>query len=227
MKKQIREAQNEKENKHMKTITNIIYPAFVLFAALILPRVAHAQRVEVFKVKDLLADAQFTSLDFTGCIQTDVVVFAGSAKIKDTGSPLDVEPMVNVTYAVNDICNPFPVLLRSGFGSTNVINFQMDSGLVATHASATVPVSDDQNGTTIYLYVKVDWSGFGDITTLRVKDHFDTPSSSVNFRAKGSFREATVSGSVSDGTVNFTPAGSAVSATLQVVSQASVTIQRD
>ena len=135
----------------MKTITNVIYSAFVLFAALILPRVAHAQRVEVFNAKDRLADAQFTSLDSTGCIQTDVAVFAGSSKIKDTGSPLDVEPMVNVTYAVNDICNQ--VLLRSGFGSTNVTNFQMDSGLVAAHASATVPAGDDQNGTTIYLYV--------------------------------------------------------------------------
>ena len=225
MKKQIREAQNEKENKHMKTITNIIYPAFVLFAALILPRVALAQRVEVFKVKDLLADAQFTSLDFTGCIQTDVVVFAGSAKIKDTGSPLDVEPMVNVTYAVGDLCNF--VVLRSGFGSTNVINFQMDSGLVATHASATVPVTDDQHGTTIYLYVNLDWSGVGDILNLRVKDFTDTPPFSVKFRAKGSFRDATVSGSVSDGTVNFTPDGSFLFGTLQVVHEGSVTIQLD
>jgi hypothetical protein len=212
----------------MKTTTNIIYPAFVLFAALILPRVAHAQRVEVFNAKDRLADAQFTSFDSTGCIRTDVVVFAGSSKIKDTGSPLDVEPMVNVTYAVGDVCNQ--VLLRSGFGSTNVTNFQMDSGLVAAHASATVPAGDDQHGTTIYLYVNLDWSGFGDITTLRLKDHFDTPSSSVNFRAKGNFREATVSGSVSDGTTNFTPADATpgwLSAELQVVSQASVTIQRD
>ena len=209
----------------MKTTTNIIYPAFVLFAALIFPRVAHAQRVEVFNAKDRLADAQFTSFDSTGCIRTDVAVFAGSSKFKDTGSPLDVEPMVNVTYAVGDVCNQ--VLLRSGFGSTNVTNFQMDSGLVAAHASATVPATDDQNGTTIYLYVNLDWSGFGDITTLRVKDHFDTPSSSVNFRAKGNFREANVSGSVSDGTTNFTPDGSAVLAELQVVSEASVTIQRD
>jgi hypothetical protein len=212
----------------MKTITNIIYSAFVLFAALILPRVAHAQRVEVFNAKDRLADAQFTSLDSTGCIQTDVVVFAGSSKFKDTGSPLDVEPMVNVTYSVFDNCNL--VLLRSGFGSTNVTNFQMDSGLVAAHASATVPAGDDQHGTTINLYVNLDWSGFGDITTLRLKDHFDTASSSVNVRAKGNFREATVSGSISDGTINFTPADATpgwLSATLQVVSQASVTIQRD
>jgi len=214
-----------KGNKHMKTITNIIYPAFVLFAALISPTAAHAQRVEVFKSKDLLADAQFTSFDFTGCIQTDVVVFAGSSKIKDTGSPLDVEPMVNVTYAVTDICNV--VLLRSGFGSTNVINFQMDSGLVAAHASATVPASDDQHGTTIYLYVDLDWSGFGDILNLRMKDFVDTPPFSVKMRAKGSYRAATISGSVSDGATNFTPDGSAVLAELQVVSQASVTIQRD
>ena len=157
-----------------------------------------------------------------------MVVFAFSAKIKDTGSPLDVEPFVGVIYSVYDICNL--ILLRSGFGSTNVINFQMDSGLVAAHASATVPAGDDQNGTTIYLYVNLDWSGFGDITKLRVKDHFDTPSFSVNFRAKGSFRDATVSGSVSDGTTNFTPVDATpgwLSATLQVVSQASVTIQRD
>ena len=197
----------------------------VLFAALILPRIAHAQRVEVFNAKDRLADAQFTSLDSTGCIRTDVAVFAGSSKFKDTGSPLDVEPMVNVTYAVGDVCNQ--VLLRSGFGSTNVTNFQMDSGLVAAHASATVPATDDQNGTTIYLYVNLDWSGFGDILTLRVKDFVDTPPFSVKMRAKGSYRGATVSGSVSDGTTNFTPAGSLLLGEFQVLSEGSVTIQRD
>jgi hypothetical protein len=209
----------------MKQLIHLKLGTLVLFAALILPTVAHAQRVEVFKLKDQLADAQFTSFDSTGCIRTDVVVFAGSAKIKDTGSPLDVEPMVNVTYAVNDICNF--VVLRSGFGSTNVINFQMDSGLVAAHASATVPVTDDQNGTTIYLYVDLDWSGFGDILTLRVKDFVDTPPFSVKMRAKGSYRGATVSGSVSDGTTNFTPAGSLLLGEFQVLSEGSVTIQRD
>jgi len=75
--------------------------------------------------------------------------------------------------------------------------------------------------------VNLDWSGFGDIATLRVKDFVDTPPFSVKMRAKGNFREATVSGSVSDGTTNFTPAGSALAAEVQVVSQGSVTIQRD
>jgi hypothetical protein len=212
----------------MRQLIHLKLGTLVLFAALILPKVAHAQRVEVFKLKDLLADAQFTSLDSTGCIQTDVVVFAGSAKIKDTGSPLDVEPMVNVTYSVFNLCNL--VLLRSGFGSTSglvVPNFQMDSGLVAAHASATVPVSDDQNGTTIYLYVDLDWSGFGDILKLRLKEFVDTPPFSVKMRAKGNYRQATVSGSVTDGTTNFTPAGSLLLGEFQVLSEGSVTIQRD
>ena len=47
-------------------------------------------------------------------VSTGAVVFAGSSKIKDTGSPLDVEPVVAVEYEVGDICNL--VLLRSGFG---------------------------------------------------------------------------------------------------------------
>jgi hypothetical protein len=209
----------------MKQLIHLKLGTLVIFAALILPTVAHAQRVEVFKLKDQVADAQFMSFDSTGCIRTDVAVIVASAKIKDTGNPLDVEPLLNVTYAVGDICNQ--VVLRSGFGSTNVINFQMDSGLVATHASATVPVTDDQHGTTIYLYVNLDWSGVGDILNLRVKDFTDTPPFSVKFRAKGSFRDATVSGSVSDGTVNFTPDGSFLFGTLQVVHEGSVTIQLD
>jgi len=209
----------------MKQLIHLKLGTLVLFAALILPTVAHAQRVEVFKLKDQAADAQFMSFDSTGCIRTDVAVIVASAKIKDTGNPLDVEPFLGVTYAVSDLCNQ--VLLRSGFGSTNVPNLQMDSGLVATHASATVPVSDDQHGTTIYLYVDLDWSGVGDILNLRVKDFTDTPPFSVKFRAKGSFRDATVSGSVSDGTVNFTPDGSFLFGDLQVVQEGSVTIQRD
>jgi hypothetical protein len=185
---------------------------------------AHANsRVESMRLRDKLADAQFTSRDSTGCIQTDVVVLAYTAK--ETGSPAVVEPMVNVTYAVNDICNA--LLLRSGFGSTNVINFRMDGGLGSTHAEATVPVSDDQNGTTINLYVNLDWTGVSDISVLKDKDHtITTPGFIINFHLTDSFRDATATGSVSDGTTNFTPPGSTVvEAGLQNLKLATVTIQ--
>jgi hypothetical protein len=71
-------------------------------------------------------------------------------------------------------------------------------------------------------------TGVGDITRQRVKDHTVTPEFTVNLRAKESFREATAAGTVSDGTTNFTPPGSAVVvAGLQIAKQASVTIQPD
>jgi hypothetical protein len=219
------ERPNEIQNKEKKRMTRTLALVGLLTASF-LPSVARAQQVEVLKFKDKIADAQFTSLDSTGCIRTDVFVIASNAKIKETGSTPTVEPMVNVIYSVYDLCNS--LLLHSGFGSTHVIDFQLDGGLNGAHVSATVPVSDDQHGTTIYLDVTVDWTGAGDITRQRVKDHTVTPEFTVNFRIKGSFRDATATATVSDGTTNFTPPGSTVvAAGLQIVEQASVTIQRD
>jgi hypothetical protein len=67
----------------------------VLFGPGAATQIAHASsRVESMRLRDKLADAQFTSRDSTGCIQTDVIVLAGTTNC----SPPSVEPVLTVSY---------------------------------------------------------------------------------------------------------------------------------
>ena len=179
--------------------------------------------VDISIAQEKEASAEFMNID--GCIRKDVSLFAGVGRETDPGFIMDFspkpEPFVGVIYAVNDICNA--QLLRSGFGITNV-NFQMDQGLNAAHVSTAIPATDDQNGTTITIYVNMDWIGIGNNTELSVNDHTTTPDFTINLDAMGKFRDAIATGTVSDGIDNFTPSES-VSAGFGIVKIGSITIQ--
>jgi hypothetical protein len=201
---------------------------------LLLPSAARAQHVHVSNFMDQGALGNCMSFDSTGCIQTDVVIFASTTRIKDASSTPTFEPILSVTYAVNNMGDPSGTVLRSGIGATDVFSFTMDDGLQNAHPTATVPVSDDQHGTTIYFYVDLVWTGVGDIDTLRLNEHVVTPAFTVDiFSGSAKARDATASGTVTDGTTNFTPPGSAlfgcdVNITcLSTMKIASVAIERD
>jgi hypothetical protein len=51
----------------------------------------------------------------------------------------------------------------------------------------------------------VSWTGSGDIVSVKDHDHLKEPGFKLNARFTGTSRNATASGTVSDGTTNFTP----------------------
>jgi hypothetical protein len=83
--------------------------------------------------------------------------------------------------------------------------FQIDKMLTTATLNATIEVFDEVSGTSFPVDISVSWAGFGASTTQ--KDHFQIhgPDFKVNSRFMGTFRDATASGTVSDGTTNFTP----------------------
>ncbi len=189
------------------TVMTKLFLGIVAFSAAqlcVMPSVAQGQpvQVEVLNLRDKVVDAEFTTFDSTGCIETHAFVVASTASVIAT-SPPTTQPLLALSYDVFDNCNT--IILRSGFGSTNVIDFSLDGGLTTAHAGATVVVSDDQHGTVFNMYVSLDWAGVGNIRKQQVNEHIVTPGFIFEIASTGSFRDATAAGTVTDGITNFTP----------------------
>jgi len=157
-----------------------------------------------FSFKGQFAEAAFDSLDASGCVETFVFVEGVNGTVKETGHPT-VSSMAVITIDQFDFCTGIETLFAQGEATLAAGEFQIDKMLATATLNATIEVSDFVSGTSFPVDVSVGWTGVGATTTQ--KDHFQIkgPGFKVNSRFMGTFRDATASGTVSDGTTNFTP----------------------
>ena len=178
----------------------------LLLSMLVTTLPAHAAGAETrhFSLKGQFAAAVFHTVDSSGCIETFVTVIAQDSRIKQA-SPPDATLRATVELFQFDSCSGR--LLLSAFGLTTLTpdQFHIDKQLNAATVNATVEVTDFLSSTIFLVDVSVNWTGSGDI--VRVKDHihFQEPGFKLNAHFKGTSRNATAFGTVSDGTTNFTP----------------------
>ncbi len=201
----------------------------IVLAPLALPTTTHAQQVEVLQFKDKTADGFFSSLDSTGCIQTDVFLLLSQhrEKTQPDGSKLFVTS-ATIFVSVVDLCNNF--LLRSAFGSTEQITYDFGGNLDSARVQAVIPVVDAACSNCTYdIAVDFAWTGQGDITTSRFRETVTSPGMAIVTRFKGSFRAAAASGTVNivGSSDNLTPAGSQIDANLQQLQAGTVAVIRD
>ena len=175
-----------------------------------------------FNFKGQFAEADFDSVDPSGCVETFVFVEGVNGTVKETGHP-SVSSMAVIVIDQFDFCTGTETLFAVGEATLAAGEFQIDKSLTTATLNATIEVSDFVSGTSFPVDVSVNWTGFGATTTQ--KDHFQIkgPGFKVNSRFMGTFRDATSSGTVSDGTTNFTP-DSAVFADMGSVKQGEVDI---
>ncbi len=200
-----------------------------LVAPLAMPDLARAADVQVMQVKDKTADAFFSSIDSTGCIQTDVFVVLSEHREKTQPDGIKIfVPSATMFAVVTDICRS--VRLRDAVGSTEQLTYDFSGNLDSARVLAVITVVDRVCNSCVYdVAVDLTWTGQGDITTSRERDTMTSPGMTVVTRFKGSFRSAETAGTVNivGSSDNLTPPGSQVVATLQQVQTGSVTIIRD
>ena len=165
----------------------------LLLSLLVTALPAHAVGAETLHLsfKGQYAQAGFQTVDSSGCIKTFVTVIAEDGRIKQAGPPeATLRAMVDLFQL--DSCSG--TLLRSAFGLATLTadQFQIDKKLNAATLNATIEVTDVRFSNTFPVDVSVSWTGSGDIVHLKDPVH-------------GTSRNATASGTVSDGTTNFTP----------------------
>jgi hypothetical protein len=187
----------------MKRLFLIFALALTALAATSVSGAAGASTLH-FSFKGQFAEADFDSVDPSGCVETFVFVEGVNGTVKETGHPAASSTAVIVIDQF-DFCTSTETLFAVGETTLAAGEFQIDKMLTTATLNATIEVFDEVSGTSFPVDISVSWAGFGASTTQ--KDHFQIhgPDFKVNSRFMGTFRDATASGTVSDGTTNFTP----------------------
>ena len=161
----------------------------------------------VARFHGLSAQADFDSLSPDGCIDTFVFVDGFQNTVnKQTFSGADV------FIGKFNNCTNTPLLNASG--STGSSTFQIDKTLLTASLSATISVSDSVSGNTFNVSVSVAWTSTSAIAHEDQTFHFHTKAFTENAHLNADFRDANASGTVSDGTTNFTPSPSVFAQTM-------------
>ena len=192
-----------------KKVMEFVAVVFVLVLAVFtLPITTWAG--DTFRFKGKSADAFFSSTDLSGCIVTDVFVFASddaSTSHDPPGPPSSFSGSVAfISIYQYDYCTWTQMLAADCFASLADQDFQViGRELDSAELNATLGCYDYVSGSSFDVFVDLDWTAIGDPIRQSSNFHFRTPGFIVNERFSGTFRSAEVSGSVSDGVMNFTP----------------------
>ena len=164
---------------------------------------AHAASGTTFvtRFSGIAAQANFDSLSPDGCVDTFVFVDGSQNTVnKQTFSSADV------FVGQFDLCTN--TLLLSASGSTSSPTFQVGDKLLSASLSATIPVFDSVSGNMFNVSVSVTWTSTSAITHVDQTLHVHSKAFTENAHENADLRDANASGTVSNGTTNFTPSPS-------------------
>jgi hypothetical protein len=175
----------------------------LVLASVGLPAFANAG--DVFLLREQSANAVFSSEN--GSIVTIVFLVAGKERLHNPPNAKSSGPFALVEIVKFDTspsCGS--TLLLDAFGSVSLADqdFQIDRQLTsATLRPITIPVQDFVSGGSFNVEVAMSWAGSGE--AVRQKDRFQFVESSFSFKSRfdGVFREASASGTISDGTTDY------------------------
>jgi hypothetical protein len=132
------------------------------------------------------------------------MIVADDGVFKETGKP-ETESGVGIFIDQSDSCTSTSIIF--GFGTVSLVadEFKIDNKLDSAILNTTIEVFDFVSNTSFPVDVTMNWTGIGG--SFRSKGHFQsmTPGFKVNSNFDGTQRNAEVSGTVTDGVMNFTP----------------------
>jgi hypothetical protein len=182
----------------------VVSLAMVLLAVALPARAAGAETLHL-SFDGLTAEASFSGLDPSGCVSTHVGVFADDGRFRTgTGQP-EVAATATIVVSQIDDCTGTLLLAGDGLAVLAPGEFQIDDKLTAASLTATIEIFDFVSGTFLPVNVSVRWTGIGETFSSKDRLHQTFPGFKVLKRFDGTGRLAAASGTVSDGTTNFTP----------------------
>ena len=187
----------------MKTMIKLLAVLAIAMATFSQHTTASAGSVFHFKGKG--ADAFFSTIDSSGCIFTDVFVFASEEIFQNPPGPRSASSGTFLFISQYDTCTNTLLLSADGFTSLGDPDFQATRKLNSATLIATVNVHDGVSDSFFDVFVDLAWTGTGPLNRQNGRFHFHSPGCTQNSHFNSTFRPAEASGSVSDGATNFTP----------------------
>jgi hypothetical protein len=169
------------------------------------------------------ADAYFSSTDSSGCMFTDVYIFASAERLHDPPGPPTPSATASVSIYQYDSCSGVQLMAAYGGATLPKEDLRMATQLNSATLNTNIAVFDYVSGNTLNVSLDLNWTATG--APVNQKDHYHlrAPGFVQNVQYSGTFRPAQASGSVSDGVTNFTP-NSALYGDLASVKSGSVTV---
>jgi hypothetical protein len=206
----------------MKTKLNLLVVLVLVLAMFAQARSAYAGGGLGLNYKGPSAIASFSNI--SDCTLTEVFVIASQFEQRDAQGPATSGSFASVTVSQFDLCADTLVLYAYGTASPLASGaLQVSKKLDEAQLNTIVPVFDEISGRSFDLNVDLRWRATGPLSRQQTITHFHTPGCRVNSHSQGISRPAEASGTVSDGTTDFTPEAS-LSASLDSVKSGTVVI---
>jgi hypothetical protein len=202
---------------------NLLIVASIAALTVAFPATASAATVYHSTVSGNNATAYFYSFD--GCTETSASLFANNGKIKDSVTGHSGTSTVVLNVSRFDYCTG-----ETFAGNTYVElapgQFTVDKTLATAKLTTTVPLFDQAGQPIGDVTVDITWTATSGATSGKSSSSTTFPDGSKqSFRSTGTFRQASASGSISAGNLNFA-SGPSYYADIQSSKQGTLTITK-
>jgi hypothetical protein len=187
----------------MKTAIKLLAVFALLLTTFLQHSAASATEVEKFTFQGV--GAVFASTQ--GCILTNVNVQAYEAVNQFPPENKITTRIVYLLIDQFDTCTNTQLLYAEGNAPVAKKDFRLAGNLDSATLKTTVTLVDSQFGATFDVFVNLTWTAVGPITRSgnNTNNQNHSPECKIHARYKDTYRPAEASGTVSDGTTNFTP----------------------
>jgi hypothetical protein len=190
----------------MKNPRRFVVGLALALVAIALPKAAMAG--SIFHFQGRFAEAYFDSLDSANCIDTAVYVFAEVGKSQSPPGP-GISGVITYGFISKyDYCGQTQLLGASFYSAIPSSDFKLDENLNSAQLTTTVSVFDYISGTSFPVSLALTWTAAGPAIRNNFGFHVHAPGFTANEHDNGVTRVADATGTVSDGTTNFTPQAS-------------------
>jgi hypothetical protein len=153
-----------------------------------------------FQIRDRAANASFSSVDPSGCVETFVFVFGSNETVKEGPGKPGTGPLAVVQLSQFDFCHN---TLGEFFGIAEDAAFEVSRKLDQAHLKATIPGFLDETGVEAPAVVDLTWTAAGELFSQTDRSRVKFPGSMLTQWFKGTFRPAQISGTVTIGKQNL------------------------
>lgn len=177
----------------------------LMFALATFMQNSSVSATEIFKFRGDSVNAFFTNTD--GCIETSVFVAATEGVSQNPPRPGSPVSQVALFISQFDFCTGTLLVSAESFSSVPEADFQVSKKLEQATLNTTVTVTNFASDppASFDVFIDLTWTGTGILSRQSNKSHFKNPGCIIHNRFHGTSRTAEASGSVSDGTMNYTP----------------------
>ena len=197
----------------MKTTVQLFSILILALAALGQYTTAKSGGGGAFKFKGQSTDTFFSSVDPTGCIATDVFVFASEQIIRNQPGSGTASSGLTLFISQYNVCTNQQLLVASGFAPLAEPDLQISGNLDSAILNTRTNLVDEISGSSFDMNIALAWQGTSSMGHQSAQFQYSFGRCKTKTHSEGAFRYAEAAGSVMMGQTNLTP-NTSVSSTI-------------